>query len=53
MPKKSQRKKLAYIAFCRHQVVVKGLINQPDGDWRPARADKAMDRDMRAGYKVR
>lgn len=53
MPKKSLRKKKAYREFCRQQVVEKGLINRPNGDWERANTARAMDRDMLAGYKVR
>ena len=53
MAQKANRKKRAFKAFCREQVVAKGLINDANGDWRPANTQRAMDRDMRAGYKVR
>ncbi len=46
-------KKKKYKAFCREQVVNKGLINNANGDWQPASTGKRMDQDMLAGYKVR
>lgn len=50
MPKKIIKKKKAYKEFCRHQVVVKGLINTPSGDWRPI-GSSAIDQMYLAGYK--
>jgi hypothetical protein len=51
MAKKAFQKKKAFQAFCRAQVKA-GLINQANGNWAPANSSKAMDRDMRAGYRV-
>ena len=52
LPKKSWNKKAAFKAFCRKQVMA-GLINNAEGNWQPFSTTKAMDRDMRAGYKVK
>jgi hypothetical protein len=51
MANKTTKKKAAFKAFCRAQVKA-GLINQANGNWSPANSSKAMDRDMRAGYRV-
>ncbi len=53
MPKKSVKKRKAFQAFCRKQVVEQGLINHADGSWRKADSTKQMDRDCLAGYHVR
>jgi hypothetical protein len=48
---KTHVKKKKFQAFCREQVK-KGLINDAEGNWRPAQAGKAMDQHMIAGYKL-
>ena len=53
MPKKTFKRKKAFQAFCRTQVVKEGLINHADGLWRKAELGKAMDRMQRDGYRVR
>lgn len=53
MPKKTIKKKRAFQAFCRKQVVEQGLINHADGSWRKAEMGKSQDASMIAGYKAR
>lgn len=48
---KTHVKKKRFQAYCRKQVF-DGLINQEDGQWKRADSNKAMDNDMRAGYRV-
>lgn len=51
MPKKAIKKQKMYQTFCRDQVK-KGLINQPDGTWKPFNSGFAMHRDCKEGYKL-
>jgi hypothetical protein len=48
---KIHAKKKAFQRYCRDQVK-KGLINDAEGNWRPASTGKAMDDSMIAGYKL-
>jgi hypothetical protein len=48
---KTHAKKKAFQRYCRDQVK-KGLINDAEGNWRPASTGKAMDDSMIAGYKL-
>lgn len=51
MANKSQKKKAAYQAHCRQQVL-NGRVNDAKGEWIPYDSNKTMHRDMVAGYRI-